>query len=80
MVFTPEQGLEEREPKVRRMTTNMQQMEANIAKMKRDFEMDTWRIFRQFLTTLAIGVGAGIGLATYVEHHNPQVTQSQGKP
>ncbi len=64
------------------MLTNIQQMESNIEKMRKDIAMDRWKVLLQFITTLAVGIATGVGLATYAEHHNTSAPtqQSQGKP
>jgi hypothetical protein len=63
------------------MLTNIQQMETNIEKMRKDIAMDRWKVLLQFITTLAVGIATGVGLATYAEHHGATapVQQSQGK-
>ncbi len=63
------------------MLTNIQQMETNIEKMRKDIAMDRWKVLLQFITTLAVGIATGVGLATYAEHHTAPapIQQSQGK-
>jgi uncharacterized protein YlxW (UPF0749 family) len=87
MALSPEQEQLEHRLKVTQMLTSIEQMEASVAKFKSDIAMDEKKHKleqRKFLVSLVVGaaacVGAGVALATYVDHHQPQVTQSQGKP
>jgi hypothetical protein len=70
------------------MLTSIEQMEANVAKFKHDIQMsekqydaDRVKIVISLIVGAAACVGAGVALATYVEHHNnPTPIQSQAKP
>jgi hypothetical protein len=87
MALSPEQEQLEHRLRVSQMLTSIEQMEENIAKFKRDIAMDDKKhkleIYKTVISIVvgaAVCVGAGVALATYVDHHQPQVTQSQGKP
>ncbi len=74
MALSPDQEQLEHELRV-------EQMQTNIEKMRADLRMESRKFVVQFVATIAVSVAAGVGLATYVEHHNtPTSIQSGAKP
>jgi hypothetical protein len=69
------------------MLTNIEQMEANVAKFKHDidlstkqYEADRVKITISLIVAAAACLGAGAAVMNYLDrHYTPNATQSQGK-
>ncbi len=73
MPLTPDQEQLEHDLRIRQMSTNIEQMNQNIDKMRADMRADARRIAWQTFSALTAAFAAGVGglalVLNYLSHH-----------